>query len=259
VTYITDRASRPCTCAQSGPGPAATGRRCSCLRCVAPVPTLGSGYGSTLDGARASTPGIRLQCVTDVGGLPSAARAWNRLAVEYPNLLPFNSYAGFSAYVEYCLASGESWACAFAWCGEESGGVLPITLNRSRRLGVSVTLVSQPRDCRTRTATPMRVPAVRQRSTRSSKLRTSRWRPTSCCRSVRSCGRHLRRPSRRFCRARHAWWGVRWRGRWRSEEACAIGLDLGTLRRPAINCADNRRLHRCDTGVKVTSRGDSPR
>jgi len=104
---------------------------------------------STDDGVLAQAAGIRLQRVTDSEELAAVAHAWNRLACEHPDPLPFNSYAWFSAYAEHRLGPGQSWACLFAWCGEELVGALPLTLKRVRRLGMAGTVVSLPHDAHT--------------------------------------------------------------------------------------------------------------
>ncbi len=92
---------------------------------------------------------LQIKAVQSFEELNFHADKWNQLAFEAPQQLPMSSIAWVSSYFEYYLESDESWACLFAYDGDELVGVMPLVIKSRRLFGFKFALLGNHRSAQT--------------------------------------------------------------------------------------------------------------
>ena len=92
---------------------------------------------------------LQIQVVQSFEELKFHANKWNQLTFEAPQQLPMSSIAWVSSYFEHYLENDESWACLFAYDGDELVGVMPLVIKLRRLLGFKFALLGTHRSAQT--------------------------------------------------------------------------------------------------------------
>lgn len=92
---------------------------------------------------------LQIKVVQSFEELRFHADSWNQLAFEVPQQLPMSSYAWVSSYFEHYLEIDESWACLFAYDGDELVGVMPLVVKSYSLLGFKFALLGTHRSAQT--------------------------------------------------------------------------------------------------------------
>ncbi|KST63712.1 GNAT family N-acetyltransferase [Mastigocoleus testarum] len=92
---------------------------------------------------------LQIKVVQSFEELNFHANKWNQLTFEAPQQLPMSSIAWVSSYFEHYLEDDESWACLFAYDGDELVGVMPLVIKLRRLLGFKFALLGTHRSAQT--------------------------------------------------------------------------------------------------------------
>ncbi|QRM27225.1 GNAT family N-acetyltransferase [Microvirga sp. VF16] len=115
---------------------------------------LGSNIGYNHNPAPSSRPetfhvDLRTVTVRDVDALTMHRVAWDRLAWEAPQKLPFLLSGWVNAFLRHRLKPNERWFCSFIYASERLVGVLPVIVTPHSLFGSSRPTLRTPYDAHT--------------------------------------------------------------------------------------------------------------